>query len=88
MRVKKVKKLWQGKYVSVRDYEIESAIKKGGLVIIHSSKKMTIDKDGCEKILKYGVKSQKFKSKTGGKDYHLIDITFAPDGAATQNLLI
>ena len=29
----KVKKLWQGRYVSVKDYEIKEAISKGGMHI-------------------------------------------------------
>ena len=32
---KMVKKLWQGKYVSVRDYEVKQAIAKGGMRIEH-----------------------------------------------------
>ena len=28
MKKKKVTKLWQGKFVSVRDYEVKAAIKK------------------------------------------------------------
>lgn len=79
MLTKKVKKLWQGKYLSVRDYELDFAIKQGGLIIEHNNESMTIDLDNCKKIAIHGTKSQKFKSKTGGKDYHLIDITFKAD---------
>lgn len=79
MLKKKVKKLWQGKYLSVRDYELKHAIAIGGLIIEHNGKTMTVDKDNCNRIMSHGNKSQKFKSKTGGKDYHLIDITFKAD---------
>ena len=40
MKNKIVKKLWQGKYLSVRDYEIEQAIRQGGLKVIHNDKTM------------------------------------------------
>jgi hypothetical protein len=79
MLVKKVKKLWQGQYVSVRDYEAQSAVSKGGMVIEHGRDSMTISVDGLKIILEHGKKSQLFKSKTGGKDYYLIDITFKAD---------
>ena len=29
---KTVTKLWQGKYCSIRDYELTKAIKKGGII--------------------------------------------------------
>ena len=43
MLVKKVNKLWQGKYTSVRDYEVTNAIKKGGLVILHNEQQMILN---------------------------------------------
>ena len=79
MLVKKVKKLWQGQYVSVRDYEARSALEKGGMCIQHNGETMTISTDGLRTILEHGKKSQTFKSKTGGQDYQLIDITFKAD---------
>ena len=42
MKNKTVTKLWQGKYVSVRDYEIEQAIRQGGLKVIHNDKTMEL----------------------------------------------
>ena len=35
MKRKQVKKLWLGKFVSVRDYELKDAIREGGLIIEH-----------------------------------------------------
>ena len=45
MKKKDVKKLWQGKYVSVRDYEVKEAIRKGGLEINHEGAVMQIFPD-------------------------------------------
>lgn len=85
MLVKKVKKLWQGQYVSVRDYEARSALAKGGMCIQHGGDTMTISADGLKTILEHGTKSQMFKSKTGGRDYYLIDITFKADADDDPN---
>ena len=35
MYTRVVTKLWLGKYVSIRDYEVTKAIKQGGLIIKH-----------------------------------------------------
>ena len=43
MVIKMVKKLWQGKYVSVRDYEVAQAIAKGGMRIEHNKQIMQLD---------------------------------------------
>ena len=40
MKTKKVSKLWQGRFVSVRDYEVQSAINKGGLRLFHNEQIM------------------------------------------------
>ena len=42
MKNKIVKKLWQGKYLSVRDYEIEEAIADGGLKLSYNDKTMEL----------------------------------------------
>ena len=36
----KVKKLWLGHLVSIRDYTVNKAIKEGGLEVEHDGKKM------------------------------------------------
>ena len=41
MLVKVVKKLWQGKYASIRDYEQKAAIKEGGIEIKFNNKTVT-----------------------------------------------
>jgi hypothetical protein len=77
MLVKKVTKLWQDKYTSVRDYEVTNAIKKGGLVILHNEQQMILNVDEL-KTLKPSTKN--FQSKFKGS-YKLVDITFNPNTA-------
>ena len=74
MKNKIVKKLWQGKYLSVRDYEIEQAIRQGGLKVIHNDKTMELKPEELE-TLKPGTRE--FQSQYKGS-YRLDDITFKP----------
>jgi|TARA_Y100000593_G_scaffold89471_1_gene173766 hypothetical protein len=74
MVIKTVKKLWQGKYVSVRDYEVEKAIKKGGMRIQHGKDLMQLDVGELRQLKPTGNPIQ---SKFGGT-YQLVDITFKP----------
>ena len=70
---KQVKKLWQGKYVSVRDYEVKRAIKKGGIEIHHGDAMMRLTPNEL-KDCKYGPKvPSKFKGT-----YRLTDIKWTP----------
>tara|TARA_R100000773_G_scaffold44669_1_gene47242 strand:+ start:15810 stop:16109 length:300 start_codon:yes stop_codon:yes gene_type:complete len=72
---KTVTKLWQGKYTSVRDYEIAKAIRKGGLIIYYKDKHMTIDVDELKKLKATGkVIQSKYKGS-----YRLVDILFKPE---------
>ena len=75
MRRKIVTKLWQGRFVTVRDYEVAYAIEDGGMEITYKDQSMYVSPDEL-KMLKPSQKI--FKSKTGGKDYRLMDITFKP----------
>ena len=70
-----VTKLWQGKFVSVRDYEVASAIKSGGMEITYQDQKMYLPPHVLQALQPTG---QKMKSKIGGKDYFLMDIVFKP----------
>jgi len=74
MKKKKVKKLWQGKFVSVRDYEVKAAIKKGGLEIVHNGQFMQLKPD---ELLHLQPSSKVFQSRFKGS-YRLIDILFKP----------
>lgn len=84
MLSKKVTKLWKGEYVSIRDYEAKAAIAKGGLRITHSNKVMYLWPDQIKQLK---PSSKVFKSKTGGKDYQLIDIKFVPDDPRQEKLI-
>lgn len=74
MMVKKVTKLWQGRYVSVRDYELKKAIAKGGLRIEHGSQVMEIPPS---ELKLYKPKGAIHQSKFGGS-YQLVDIQWKP----------
>jgi len=70
----RVKKLWQGRYASVRDYHIEQAIKKGGLIIKHEEDWMMVSVDEL-KTLK--PDPQIMQSQFKGK-YQLVDVPWKP----------
>ena len=70
-----VTKLWQGKFVSVRDYEVKAAIKSGGMEITYQDEKMYLSPQVLQALQPTG---KKMKSKIGGKDYYLMDILFKP----------
>lgn len=69
---KEVTKLWQNKYVSVRDYEIEKAKKLGGIRITHKGKTIELS---AEELNNYKAGNKLFPSKFG-KPYKLVDIPF------------
>ncbi len=73
---KKVKKLYQKKWVSIRDYEVEQAIERGGIIISHQNFKMFLTKRNLEMSK---PNSKLFKSQTGGKDYRLVDFEWKPN---------
>ena len=50
MKNKKVTKLWRGKYVSVRDYEVQQAINQGGLRVTHNDKIMELKPEELETL--------------------------------------
>ena len=74
MKKKEVIKLWQGKYVSVRDYEIRSAIEQGGMEITHDGEKMVLTP---EELADLKIGSRVIQSKFKGT-YRLADILFEP----------
>ena len=74
MKTKDVTKLWQGKYVSVRDYEVREAIRKGGLEINHAGKRMVVSPEELKRLT---PNSKIIQSKFKGT-YKLVDIYFDP----------
>jgi hypothetical protein len=69
-----VTKLWQGKYVSIRDYERDKAIKMGGIIITHNNEKMQLN---VEELKELKPSSSVVQSKYKGT-YKLINIPFKP----------
>lgn len=79
MLKKVVTKLWQGRFVSVRDYEVDSAIEKGGMIVFYGDKEMLLSKTQLEEIAEnLPFNNPPIKSKTGGKNYRLVDISWKP----------
>jgi hypothetical protein len=71
MLTKKVKKLWKGRYVSIRDYDQKKAMTKGGLRLEHNGEVMELPP---QELRLYRPKGVIHQSKTGGQSYQLIDI--------------
>lgn len=71
MKIKYVDKLWKGKFVSIRDYELEEAIYEEGLEVHHNGDYRVFTPDELEKFEPTG---KTFASKTGGKSYRLVDL--------------
>ena len=73
MFVKPVKKLWQGKYVSVRDYEVKKGIREGGMEIHHGGAVMRLTPDELRECNYTQTVPSKFKGT-----YRLADIKWTP----------
>lgn len=89
MLEKTVKKLWKGTLVSVRDYEVESAIARGGMIIHLTAnetvERMFVPKDELLTHLAVAVRENPtIKSKTGGKNYRLVDIPWKAEKTDTN----
>ena len=65
----------EGKYVSVRDYEVEKAIKKGGMRIKHGKDLMQLI---CCRIAKQLKPTGNLMQSKFQGSYRLVDITFRP----------
>lgn len=85
MKTKKVKKLWKGRFVSVRDYEIAKAITAGGMRIEFNNEVMQLSVDELKSLKPNG---QSHQSKFKGA-YQLVDITWKPlvNDPRQENLL-
>ena len=70
----RVKKLWQGKFVSLRDNWIKAGIKSGGLNIFYLEKSMYLNVNQLESVL-LSKPSQTISSQYKGK-YLLYDVEF------------
>lgn len=79
MVIRKVKKLWQGKYVSVRDTDLQKAVEKGGLKIVHDGDAMVFTPEDCLVVLRNNAKksAKVYQSKFKGS-YSLVDLLWKP----------
>ena len=71
----KVKKLWMGHLVSVRDYIVNKAIKEGGLEVEHDGKKMFLS---VEELKNGNSQTKKLNSKYKQGTYNLVDYRWKP----------
>jgi hypothetical protein len=85
MLEKVVKKLWQGRFVSVRDYEVEAAILRNGMIIHYEGESMFLSLEKLKEIMQnLPFTNPPIKSKTGGKNYRLVDIPWKPAAINTD----
>lgn len=78
MYPRKLKKLWNG-LASIRDYELNMAIRVGGIVFTYKDKVMTITSEDL-KNKKFQCHSRKFNSiYNPGQTYTLYDFRFIDD---------
>jgi response regulator RpfG family c-di-GMP phosphodiesterase len=87
MKHKIVTKLWLGKYVSVRDYELKAAIQEGGMIIEYLSEKMHLSVDDIKHIKPSG-KFHEAKFVGNIKSYQLADITWKPNDSEQKELFL
>ena len=73
MKKKTVTKLWKNIFASIRDYEVEDAIRLGGMDLSYQKQKMFLSPEALQELKPMG---KKIKSKTCGKDYHLMNVLF------------
>ena len=73
----RIKKLWQGKYASLRDIWIKNGIKAGALKVFYNEKSMYLDKSTLESVL-LSKPSQIINSMYKG-NYKLYDVEFGKD---------
>ena len=76
MKTIKVKKLWLGHLVSIRDYVVNKAIEEGGLTVEHDGKKMFLS---VEELKNGNSQTKKLNSKFKQGTYNLVDYRWKPD---------
>ncbi len=78
MKTIKVKKLWMGHLVSIRDYSVNTGIKEGGLTVEHDNKTMFLSVEELKKGLEERQLTKNLNSKFKNKTYNLIDFRWNP----------
>ena len=76
MKKVSVRTMWQGKYVSVRESEVEEAKNMGGLEITFEGNAMQLSPDDLSRLT---VSPRIYQCKYNkGKTYRLVNIVFKP----------
>ena len=75
MKTIKVKTLWLGHLVSIRDYVVNKAIEEGGLTVEHDGKKMFLS---VEELKGGNSQTKKLNSKFKKGTYNLVDYRWKP----------
>ena len=79
MITRNIKKLWQGKYASVRDTDLRLGIHKGGIKLQHNGESMNLSNEQCETLLIVNKDKPQnmYQSKFKGT-YFLVDVEWKP----------
>ena len=83
MKILVRKKIWNG-LISLRDYEVNAAIKDNGCIVEFNGKRMTLSKQQLQKGFQTNTKKQ--ISKYGTEPYTLIDFKWVPDEENSKQL--
>ena len=86
MKTVKVKKLWMGHLVSIRDYQVHTAIKEGGITVEHDNKKMFLSVEELKKGLEERQQTRNLNSKFKKSTYNLIDFRWNPSDENQEEL--
>ena len=83
MKTIKVKKLWLGHLVSIRDYVVNKAIEEGGLTVEHDGQKMFLS---VEQLKGGNSQTKRLNSKFKAATYNLVDYRWKPDDESQEEL--
>ena len=86
MKTIKVKKLWLGHLVSIRDYVVNKAIEEGGLTVEHDNKTMFLSVEELKKGLEERQQTRDLNSKFKKSTYNLIDFRWNPSDENQEEL--
>ena len=86
MKTIKVKKLWMGHLVSIRDYSVNKGIEEGGLTVEHDNKTMFLSADELKKGLEERQQTRNLSSKFKKSTYSLVDFRGNPSDESQEEL--
>ena len=86
MKTIKVKKLWMGHLVSIRDYSVNKGIEEVGLTVEHDNKTMFLSVEELKKGLEERQQTRDLNSKFKKSTYNLIDFRWNPSDENQEEL--